>query len=87
MFCSLGIVFPAGFLHFTRDRISTKSFANLCKNKPTALQAYGCRFGNLGVSLSQLFIPIMCSFAAFGGSPVSEEAGVYPHNSGFLYAP
>ena len=25
--------------------------------------------------------------AAFGGSPVSEEAGVYPHNSGFLYAP
>jgi NNP family nitrate/nitrite transporter-like MFS transporter len=42
-------------------------------------------FGNLGVSLTQLFIPMVCSFAAFGGSAVSEEAGVYPHNSGFLY--
>ena len=51
------------------------------------LQAYGGRFGNLGVSLSQLFIPMVCSFAAFGGSAVSEEAGVYLHNSGFLYAP
>ena len=51
------------------------------------LQAYGGRFGNLGVSLTQLFIPMVCSFAAFGGSAVSEEAGVYPHNSGFLYAP
>ena len=30
---------------------------------------------------------MVCSFAAFGGSAVSEEAGVYLHNSGFLYAP
>ena len=51
------------------------------------LQASGGRFGNLGVSLTQLFIPMVCSFAAFGGSAVSEEAGVYLHNSGFLYAP
>ena len=79
-----GEVFLAGFLLFTRDRIIGKSSE---KNKSTPLQACGCRFGNLGVSLSQLFIPIMCSFAAFGGSAVSEEAGVYPHNSGFLYAP
>merc|ERR1719326_2216123 len=42
-------------------------------------------FGNLGVSLTQLFIPIVCSYAAFGGSAVSEEAGVYLQNSGFLY--
>ena len=56
-------------------------------NNSTPLQACGCRFGNLGVSLTQLFIPMVCSYAAFGGSAVSEEAGVYPHNSGFLYAP
>merc|ERR1719199_1415413 len=37
--------------------------------------------GNLGVSLTQLFIPIVCSYAAFGGAPVSEQAAVYPHNS------
>jgi NNP family nitrate/nitrite transporter-like MFS transporter len=38
--------------------------------------------GNLGVSLTQLLIPRMCGFAAFGGDAIG---GKYPMNAGWFY--